>query len=318
MQKLRTVSLSELRDARDKLSSLRGAALSAHKRASASQQAINKMVESSLTKAGFDFDQFTPLMKWSDAEARLTMANSKAEADRQAPVVLGNLQRTVRDLNNRLENLKNLAPTQYILLDTATEISASPEITLDATHIGPVPENNWARFFYDADYHGGASFGSGGDPSVSFGFLWQNPSDISTVINVHGYILLNGSCAIFSDGGVFADSASNLSVNANLIISELWNEPPTSPVAQLSQSQNVLELDCLNFGLFQPGCTQGQDGLFKSFDLEYSQLVLPPKGAAMIEVSCELRWNANDGEIQVDFSSGGRQLLCPGVLIAVL
>jgi hypothetical protein len=226
------------------------------------------------------------------------------------------LHRTVDDLNNRLARLKGIdssdAPAEFFLLDTASEIS-SVEITLDSTHIGPTPENNWARFFHDASAGGGAS----GQGVVSFGFLWQNPSDKSAVVNVHGYLVLNGFCSVFSDSGFFSEGVAFLTVFADLAIHELWNDPPTSPAPQSGQSQVALQLGCDSTGFFEPGCANGRS-LAAGFDLEFDQFMLPPKGTAMFEVSCILDWSLTDGETQSDFSVGDRRVLSPGVLIAVL
>ena len=120
------------------------------------------------------------------------------------------------------------------------------EITLDSSHIGPTPENNWARFFHDVSHGDGFDVGSG---VVSFGFLWQNPSDKAVVVNVHGYLVLDGFCSVFSNGGFIALAFAELNVDADLVIHELWNDPPTSPVAQSTQSQNALTLSCESLGI---------------------------------------------------------------------
>src|SRR5260370_33792438 len=85
MQNPSKVELSKLIDARHELSTFRRASLSANIEKSASQQAINKLLKSNLTKAGFELDKFGALIKQSDAEVRQRIANFKAESDKQSP-----------------------------------------------------------------------------------------------------------------------------------------------------------------------------------------------------------------------------------------
>jgi hypothetical protein len=306
MQKPSKATLSELVEARRKFPTSRRAAGPARMKTCAGRQAVKRFVESNLGKGGFDFDAFRDLVKWSEAEARLRIADLRADADRQSHARLQALHREVDGLNHRLT-------AEFFLLDTAAEITALG-ITLDSSHIGPTPENNWARFFHDVSHGDGFDVGSG---VVSFGFLWQNPSDKAVVVNVHGYLVLDGFCSVFSNGGFIALAFAELNVDADLVIHELWNDPPTSPVAQSTQSQNALTLSCESLGFIEPGCADGRS-LAAGFDLEFDQFMMPPKGTAMFEVSCSLDWSMDDGEIQSDFSFGDRRVLCPGVLIAVL
>ena len=311
MQKPSKVSSSELRDARHKFSTFRRADFSTNIKTSASQQAISKLLKSNLTKVGFQSDKFSALIKQGDAEARQRIAILKAEADMQSPAVLDTLNRTVENLSTRLEILTTLglpdAPAQHVLLDTATEIFASSGITLDSSHIGPTPESNFAKFLWKASA-GDAGFSTPFGETVSFGFLWQNPSDSQAVVSADGYIVLNGFCSVFSDGDFFGTGVSRLSVDVGLQISELWNDPPT---------QNALSLYCDSFGFLAAGNADGQS-LFRGFDLLSSQFVVPPKGTVGFSVFCNFFAEMFNGQTENDFSFGGRQLLCPGVLLNVL
>jgi hypothetical protein len=304
-----------------KLSTFRRADFSKNIEKSASQQAINELLASNLTKAGFESDKFGALIKQSDAEARQRIANLKAEADKQSPAVLDTFNRAVENLSVRLANLKALppppdAPAQFVVLDTAAEIFTFPGITLDFMHVGPSPEYNSAKFLLKASA-GEAGFNA--FEQVSFGgFFWQNPSDRPVVVNVHGYIVLNGLCSVFSDGGPFFGSRfSHLFVDVDLQIHELWNDPATSPIGQPGQSQNALSLRCDSSGFLDTGCANGES-LFRGFDLQFNQFMVPPKGIARFDIDCLFSSFMGNGETQSDFSFGGRQLLCPGVLLNVL
>src|SRR5260221_1325603 len=291
------VRLSELMDARRKRAPLRLTDFSTNKEQSASQQAINKLLESTLTKAGCELDKFGTLLKQSDAEARQSMAQLIAEADKQSPAVLDTLHRTVGDWRNRVGRLTPLAlpdaPARPVLLDTATEIvvgspNSSAFFTQISTGTGPGSASNFAQFQFDKSFGepGIIDFGTIGEVEVSFGFLLQNPSDNNAVVNVDCYILLNGFCWVFSDGGFLPGNRfSRLYVDAILVIHELWNEPPTSPIEQPYQSRNALDISCDSWG-FLASVGHDEGNLFRGFDLGYSQFVLLPKGTAMFQVIC--------------------------------
>ena len=153
---------------------------------------------------------------------------------------------------------------------------------------------------------------------ASFGFLWQNPSDNYAVVNVDGYIVLNGYLTVLADGGyVVLNDFSQLRVDASLDIHELWNEPFTSPIRQPAQSQSALDLDVSVAGIVAPGGIDGQN-LYRGFDLQYSQFVMPPKGLAMFVVSSGIATTIRNGQAYAYFDGPSQQVLSPGVLITVL
>jgi hypothetical protein len=324
------VGLSALMDARRKRAPLRLADLSTNIEESASQQAINKLLESNLTKAGFDLDKFGALLKQSDAEARQRMANFIAESDKRSAAALDTMLRTVQDWRNRVEHLKTLARPDgpfdnVVILDTATEIvvkdiegsySNRGLIHPISTHAGPNPENNWAQFLVDATQ--GEQWLGAGLVAASFGFLWQNPSDRYAVVSVLSAIVLNGSFRVLSAGGVFHGYRfSHLDISTGLDMHELWNDPPTSPLLQPGQSKTALDLGCDSSGAFSFAASDGED-LNRGFALTYEQFVMPPKGRVMFEVFCDTRYQIYDGEAQAVFRDEGRQVICPGLWISVL
>ncbi len=315
--------LSALMDARRKRAPLRLADLPANREGSASQQAVKKLLESSLTKAGFDLDKFAALLKQGEAEARQRMANFRAESDKRSAAAQDAMQRTVQDWRDRVEHLKALARPDgplgnVVLLDTATEIvvNADPPIGLIPpihTHAGPNPGNNGAQFVVDVT-EGAFVFGMG-TVQASFGFLWQNPSDQNAIVSVLTAITLNGSFRVLSGGGIIPwYRYSYLDIDVGLAIHELWNDPPTSPINQIGQSDTALHLACDSSGWFTTGAINGTD-LVRGIPLTYEQLVIPPQGRVMFEVYCDTGYQIFDGETQADFREVGHQVLCPGVAV---
>jgi hypothetical protein len=310
------VALSALRDARDRLSGFRGAGFSTPE-ALPSEQAINDLLRSNLKSVGFDLDKFDTLTRQNIAEARRQTANRKAQDDKQALAMLPTLLHGVEICNSRISNLRALLPPDnYVVLNTADQISSSENISIVSTHIGPSSGPNSAQFSYGGGNHSGFAV----EPAnLSFFFSWQNPSESLTFVNIAGFIALMGFCTVSTDGGLIVPGYnSDMRVDANLHIHELWNDPPTSPMSQPAQSQNALHIHCNTFGIFQQVHTSSQS-IVKGFELQYNQFVMPPKGTAIFEVACELHSvYVGGGDGTAWFRGEGRQLLCPAVAITIL
>ena len=287
------ISLSELSDARRTLSGSRRA----HR--TPDRQAASKLLESALAKAGIDLEPLKALQSQREAAAREQIARIKAEADEQSSAALSTVEYTIQAWRNDIGNLSTLQlppNIQRFLLDTASEIATTPGLAPVAKHIGP--QNNSAQFHLE-------STGSGFE-QVDFGFLWKNPSDQSALVNVDGYLILNGICQILVSGDFFG-ILSDVQIDAFLRIHQLWNSPPTSPAPQPSQYQLALEMVLDNPGPFSGGDISSEN-----------LLVVPPLASAGFEIICEIRYANDDGEVTLFFSDQGRQVLCPGVLLTVM
>ena len=273
------------------------------------RQAASKLLESALAKAEIDLEPLKALQSQREAAAREQIARIKAEANEQSSAALSTVEYTIQAWRNDIGNLSTLQlppNIQRFLLDTASEIATTPGLAPVAKHIGP--QNNSARFHLE-------STGSGFE-QVDFGFLWKNPSDQSALVNVDGYLILNGICQILVSGDFFGIS-SGVQIDAFLRIHQLWNSPPTSPAPQSSQYQLALDMALDNPGPFSGGDISSEN-LFRGFDLQYSTLVVPPLASAGFEILCQIFYANDDGEVTLFFSDQGRQVLCPGVLLTVM
>ena len=297
------ISLAELSDARRQLSGFRRA----HR--ASDRQAAGKLLESALAKAGVDLEPLKALRSQRQAAAREQIARIKAEADEHSSASLSTVEYTIQAWRNDIGNLSTLQVppnVQRFLLDTASEIATTPGLEPVAKHIGP--QNNSAQFHLEST--------GGGFEQVDFGFLWKNPSNQPTLVNVDGYLILNGLCQVLVSGDFFGIS-SGVRIDAFLRIHQLWNSPPTSPAPQSSQYQLALEIDLDNPGPFSGGEISSEN-LFRGFDLQYSSLMVPPLAPAGFEILCQIFYYNDDGEVNLFFSNEGRQVLCPGVLLTVM
>jgi hypothetical protein len=306
------VTVPGLRDVRRNRSNARRERLAADGTGVARQQAIQTLFASTLTKAGFDLDTFEALQQEHQAAMRARIAQRRAEADERSSALLEATPRDVENWRQTIEHLTALAPAAapgpFVYLTTASEILATPGITLASTHIEP--QNNWAQFHLETT--------DDAIDEVTCRFVWQNPSDKYAVVNVNGYLVLNGIVEAIAHGGFWSDARTSYArLDAVLRISELWNRPPTSPLLQAGQDQKVLELSANASGFWDLGEIAYEE-VSKGFLLQYSQFVLPPHGTAAFDLGCWLQYGSTDGEANYVFLERGHEVLAVGVLIDVL
>jgi hypothetical protein len=304
-------ALAEQRAARQKLANFVQPHSSAQRPESASQQALNKLLQSSLTKAGVDLNKFETLVKQGQAEVREWAAKRKAENDAQAAAMQKTMQQTIESWRNTLVRPKDLpvpppSPFQYFLLTTATDVFATSGISLAATNIAAT--NNWAEFQLETS--------DSSTQEVSFAFSWQNASDKFAVIQVDGYIVFNGVCEAISQGGFFpGDRHSDVALFAELYLNLSSETPGTAPFT--AASEVALDLQADSGGWFSDGEILYQQ-LFRGFDLQYQYLLMPPGSTVTIEVAGRMTYSDSEGTANYVFVTMGRQVLCPAVLVTVV
>jgi hypothetical protein len=286
---------------------------------SPAQEAIARLLEADFRKAGFEFGKFGPLIEQGKAENRQREARFVAEAKKQSPAVLEDLHRSLANLNARIADLRSSGfqnvSTEHVFLDTATEIVTSG--IAPPVHTRAAPQANVANFNFKAGPTSGthSDFGFYHDfANVSFGFVWQNLRDTHALLTVDGFIVLNGYFGAKTEGGFFVFSNfSQIFGSVGLSIHELWNQPPTSPFGQPVEYQAFDVESEISLTLAAAGEINSET-LYRGFDIQYTQFLVPPKGTALFEVYCAINTNISDGEAQADFVDPF-QVLCPGVLI---
>ena len=273
-------------------------------------KALTHLLETSFQKAGLDLDEIGALFEQNNAEARESRAKLISTSE-----ILDAFLPAVRNsrLLDRLKTLTRLG-TPFVVLGTANDIVVDrdgpgegrpDDFTAVSTHIEP--ENNWARFKYleeAGDVTGPFGFGGGVDTrNVAFRFFWLNPSDAVAEIDVAGFIELQGVGDVQSDGGVLPGNRfCQASVEVKLEIRELWNNPPTSPIEQPTQSQTVIDLSFDSSGFVDSPA--GKTGIISaSLELDHTHLIVPGRRAAIFDISCIFHLFANEGSVNYYFQS---------------
>jgi hypothetical protein len=176
------------------------------------------------------------------------------------------------------------------------------------------PWNSWARVVAQWRANWGVE-------NVRFVYVWQNPSDRYAVVNVATTLGLNGQCDAFEEGGILSGSVSNLNGYARLAVWEWWNQPPTSPFPQATQSVHVANLAASGGGFLSAlgGGTVQSVAVNGAFELTRSLFLMPPGGVGVFEATLEFTYNNFDGgEVQVDFVGGARKVISPALLVTFL
>jgi hypothetical protein len=157
--------------------------------------------------------------------------------------------------------------------------------------------------------------------NLRFVFVWQNPNDRWTVVNVESNLAVNGACDAFAEGGWLGGSINSLFVQASLNVWEWWNQPPTLLPPQATQVRGFLALAVSGGGLLSNlgGGNIHSKSANGIFDVRRTLFSLPPNGVAVFEVTLEFFYeNTGGGMIQVNFASGSFGVMCPAVVIAIL
>jgi hypothetical protein len=229
-------------------------------------------------------------------------------------------------VDNRRKALKLLGtitqpftPT-HVEIDTPFLIWASrngtqaSDILIDS-HIEK--SNNWAKIALRTE--------ASGNDKVSFYFFWQNTTGSGVVVNVSSYLMLNGFCEAHADHGWIwipywganTIGFSNLSVDAELSPLEWWNQPPTQPLHEPGQLQNVVTLNTSGgWGFLSPGETKSEY-VSDNYHVTYDMFHIPRDAAAVFEVSLNLNYYSYNGSVYVDFSPDTYLVLCPYLQLEV-
>jgi hypothetical protein len=218
------------------------------------------------------------------------------------------IERMAGSWRSKLQDLENYSPPpaspfHYFLLDTASQISSTSKLALATTNIAPT--DNWAEFKFEAT--------GGPAQSVGFTFEWQNASNVFALVNIHGYLVLNGEVEALADGGgLFGGDTTTAKTFVKLSLSVAGaqqqifvDQEASTPVTAVGQ------------GLWSGGQIEAQT-VFRGFDLEVDLLIVPPGATLTVELAFDLSFDIDDGQVDYVFTNLGRKVLSPGVLIVVV
>jgi hypothetical protein len=247
-----------------------------------------------------------------DLASKATAFLTRSTHDREAASAV--LAASTAALRDRLALTTADGSVRSFLVDTADGIftGGGGQLSLVEIHTGPTPENNFARFTLDDEHHR-RGFAVGTD-SVTFDFTWRNESQRTVSVDVHGYLVLDGTAVTLCDGGWIAFNSSTMDLVPTMALFDLSTNPPTELPTQDSDSTVALHLSCETSGFIEPGGIDGRD-IFRGYDLQHTGAVVPAGGQLRVQLSLVFSFSiVGDGEVQASFATAPRRVLTPGVL----
>jgi hypothetical protein len=270
-----------------------------------------------LAKAGVNVGLWEEELAKSRTGGRRRLEVLKADAVRRSGGYAKELRSGVEGRRKVLDMLAGAGPAaEYVSLDSPFTIEPTSGITLNNSII--TPWNSLAKISFHDSNEGGAWLEDIGTDELTFWFNWENLTDGYALVNVHGFLLLNGFCTANSQGGFWdVDRSASLSLDANLNLLEWWNQPATTPLPQANQSQPALRLEADSSGWWADDDTE-YALVFRGYDLSYELLAVPPGGTLLIGVALSISFDLNDAAVVVDFASGEFEVMCPFVYLNIL
>jgi hypothetical protein len=259
--------------------------------------------------------KFAEIVEQDRARLEARLKKIKAEAVRASR----DRQRTLRTAAAQLVNgwqavaqLLDESQIGHVLLNIPFLISANSSVELEQFQI--IENNSFAKFRTRVE-NPDDFFGN-----VNFFYVWTNPKNTFEVINVAGFVMFNGHCSLGVGGGLFpGDRQASVTVEGRLDILEMFNDPPTSPLAQPDQTVTALQMRETAFGWGEVGAVDARD-LFRGLGLTHIQMVVPPLATIVFgvvaAVSCGTGEDSSNAE--ADFASGAFQVGSPAVVLATL
>lgn len=274
-----------------------------------------------LARIGFDAAAVERELAAERAQSRHRLEQLKADAVAQSGVRSGSLRHLVDAQRAALGGLIGIGSptTQYVALDSPVEIWATDGVNLESTTIEPY--NSRAQLRLDASlYEGltGAYLISWDYQRLHFYYLWQNTrEDVSAVLTVNGFLILNGFCSAHSRGGWFFGGQGELTLDPTLDLVQTWTQPISSAPPQSGESQNALDLLADSTGFHTDDQTT-YDVVFRGFLLGYQQEIVPPGQYLIVDVALRLGSLVDNGEVSADFATGEFSVTSPLVQLSVL
>jgi hypothetical protein len=282
------------------------------------RSATEKLLIPYWKQSGLDVAAFRQIQEQAQAELRRIAGLEKQRIIGDSASVAARLRHSENSLSKTVNSFRtaggnlapNFVPPVFDVVWTPSMIMSTSGLELDQSHIEP--QNNWAKVK--------GQWSSGANESLQFVFMWTNPSDRYSLVNVGSFLTLNGCCQVGADGGfggIFPGSTTTLHLYAVLDILEFWNQPTTEFV---SSPTEILNFQVNGGGWFgSVGAIETQSVGLSTGDIRFNMLLVPPNGAAAFVVTLRADVTIDDsGSAEVDFSSGNFEVRCPFVAIPIL
>ena len=183
-----------------------------------------------------------------------------------------------------------------------------PSPGLQVDDYGIQPYNSWAKLKQHS-----TSSGSG---EVAFYYFWENPNNADTVFTADAYIVLNGHAQADDNTSYWLldHQATQLYISVQL---EPFNWSQSQQIPLPGDLEYAVTLSAYGPGWpISVGAIMSQD-VFRGYDLRAENLIVHANQVMVFQVVMMMQYVIDDGDIDVDFSSGAFEIMCPEVLITI-
>jgi hypothetical protein len=170
------------------------------------------------------------------------------------------------------------------------------------------PYNSWAKLKHHAT--------SSGLGEVTFYYLWENPNSADTVFTADAYIVLNGHAQADDNTSYWLldHLATSLYISVQLEPFN-WSQDQHNPLP--GDFQNAVSLSAYGPGWpISVGAIMSQN-VFRGYDLRAEDIIVHANQVMVFQVIMLMQYSIDDGDIDVDFSSGAFEVMCPEILITI-
>lgn len=266
------------------------------------RQALDKLVADTLDRDGTAATAFAAVLERRTAQLTAMRRTLNAQARAASKSASTRLR---REIVRRAAAVASDGRSRYFL-NKPFLIWADGDLAIQDTI---APNASAAKFRIDTR---SSAYGH-----VTFHYLWTNDTDQAVSVDFNGYLIANGYVEIESDGGYLPGTRdANANLTAEMFPFELWHQPATYPAVQPSQIQNALYMN-VSSGGFASGGGFDARGLFRGFDLRYERLIVPAHASLTVQMMFYAGGRVHHGRTQIDFESGDRAVISPGVLLTV-
>jgi hypothetical protein len=280
----------------------------------ADRRKLNTRVKPFISKAGIEVEKIEALIARSKKEEFRFANNRATPADKIFQGISDTFRPAIAARVNALElanKVKRNTSSTFVTLDKPFIIWAQPSNILIDSRVSRLESLAKIRLRKEAsDFHV--------EDTVSFYYVWENPSNNPALVNVETYIVYKG----FVEAGLYRNiilpQEGFLDVRATLRIFEWWNQPPTQPVRNGTQFTFPVSLTVHSGGFWDPGDSQFTYVL-DGFDPKYNLFTMPPKGVAVFDVETLILGSYfGKGLALVDFAFDDYFILCPYLQLEIL
>lgn len=266
-----------------------------------------------LVKAGLNDRQFMELRKQHGAELGRLAEREQNAAVRRSAKVRKTLRAGIANKLKALGTLANLPLAPFLtIIDRPFLIWARPRSNI-IWDSNIASGDSWAKVKAVAE----SDDTIGGTDTLSFYFIWSNPTPYYAVIDAATFITFNGFARAYADGsfwGGIDPSSSRYSYLSMWTSLTLWQWSDNPPTPSATPSQNILSLSA-QAGFFEDTETSAVSG---SSDHSYTHYVVNPSGTVVFEVSLAMSYSVFDGHTLSDFSDGSYEVSCPYMVVGLL